>query len=1505
MSIDQRQAPSGVRSTSTTFAAAIVGETTLPIQCAEILLERGHRVAVVVSADPQVARWAARREVPHLLPSDDLAAALGREPFDYLLSVANLRVLGRELLALPRQGAINFHDGPLPRYAGLNAPAWAILNGEAEHGIAWHRMTERVDAGDLLVQRAVAIAPDDTALTLNLKCYEAGIDAFRELVDRLVDGSLAPTAHVLDQATRHGRDQRPPAACVLRWDRPARELASLVRALTAGDYANPLGTPVARLGDELVAVGRLEVLGRSGAPAGTVTGAGDGSLWVAAADADVALRDLADLDGRPIPVAAAIERHGLTPGARLPLLDGEAATALGELHRSLAPHEGFWTERLAALEPLPAPYERPGRGETGRAAVEVPDAVRERLGADGVLAGVLAYLGRLAGMDRFDVGLATEPLAGPLVPFDGLLATPLPARIEIDPTRRLGAARDAVAAALREARERRGFLRDLRRRTPALHHEAVELPVVVGASEPPAGARLAVSVSSDGGRVTWSGAVTAGDLGRMGRQLVAFLADAAERPVGDAEVLEPAERHRVLVEWNATSREHDREQCVHEAFEAQVDRTPEATALVVGEERLTYAELDRRANRLAHHLRARGVGPGERVGVHVERSVELVVGLLGVLKAGAAYVPMDPGFPSRRIEQMVEDARPAAVLRRGELWGSLSSGPEERLSSGVTAEDLAYVMYTSGSTGKPKGVRVRHRNVVSFFAGMDERLVLEPAGVWLAVTSISFDISVLELFWTLARGFQVVLLTDQEPEAVAPAAGSPAVPSVATPEFSLFYFGAGEGPSPDDRYRLLLEGARFADEHGFAAVWTPERHFHAFGGLYPNPAVVGAALATMTRRVGIRAGSCVSPLHSVIRIAEEWAVVDNLSGGRVGVSFASGWQPDDFVLAPANFADRKALMGRQIDMARRLWRGDSIWAPGPLGRDVQVSTLPRPIQPELPVWITSAGSPDTFRVAGEMGCNVLTHLLGQSVAEVAEKVRAYREAWRDAGRGPGSGHVTLMLHSFVGEDDAEVKERVRAPMKEYLRSSVGLIQRAAWSFPAFKRATTDAEGRFALDHLSPEDLDSVLDFSFERYYETSGLLGSPDKCLRLIDELREIGIDEIACLIDFVDDTELVLEHLPMLNAVREAASRRAAPDAAPDARHPVARLIEERGVTHLQCTPSMASMLLASPGCREAMGGLRQLLIGGEAFPAGLARELRESVGGSIVNVYGPTETTIWSTTHELGGEEREGSVPIGRPIANTRCYVLDGELRPVPVGVSGELYVGGEGVTAGYWEREELTGERFVEDPFGMGEGRLYRTGDLARYREDGVLEYQGRGDQQVKLRGYRIELGEVESVLSLHPGVREAAVVVREERLVAYVVAEGEARPGALELREWLGERLPEYMVPAAYESLEEMPRTPNAKIDRRALPEPRGHAASERFLAPRDELEQALADIWERELRVRPIGVQDDFFQLGGHSLVAVQVFNQIERTLGERLPLATLLRAPTIEQLASVLRAMAG
>ncbi|HEX3693503.1 MAG TPA: non-ribosomal peptide synthetase, partial [Solirubrobacteraceae bacterium] len=352
-----------------------------------------------------------------------------------------------------------------------------------------------------------------------------------------------------------------------------------------------------------------------------------------------------------------------------------------------------------------------------------------------------------------------------------------------------------------------------------------------------------------------------------------------------------------------------------------------------------------------------------------------------------------------------------------------------------------------------------------------------------------------------------------------------------------------------------------------------------------------------------------------------------------------------------------------------------------------------------------------------------------------------------------------------------------------------------------------------------------------------------------------------------------------------------------------LAALLDSVQASVMQATPTTWRMLIDSGWSgRAAM----KALCGGEALPVTLADRLLDA-GLELWNMYGPTETTIWSTCARI--LTRGEKLTIGHPIANTTLFILDAQLAPVPFGVEGELWIGGEGLARGYRGRPDLTDERFVAHPFDPTPGaRIYRTGDLARYRKDGAVEFLGRIDHQVKIRGFRIELGEIETVLGRHPGVAEAVVVARGEgadaELAAYVTVgerpEEEAVP-AHELRSYLTQSLPDYMVPATVTALEAFPLTPNGKVDRKALPEPvRERSGAHELIAPRTSLERRLASIWERELDIHPIGVSDNFFDLGVSSIVAATLFAAIEHDLGDSLPLGAIFRAPTIERLARLI-----
>jgi len=614
--------------------------------------------------------------------------------------------------------------------------------------------------------------------------------------------------------------------------------------------------------------------------------------------------------------------------------------------------------------------------------------------------------------------------------------------------------------------------------------------------------------------------------------LLEAIAAGAEQRIADLPLLTAGEE-KWLVEWNETERAYPQGHCIHQLFEAQTRRTPDAIAVIFEDQRLTYGELNERATRLAHHLQGLGVGPEVLVGLMMERSIEMLIGLLGILKAGGAFVPLDPAYPRERLALMLDDARlrvivinkifqetfPARELKLVCLdsdWETIARASPAHVSSEVRSDNLAYVLYTSGSTGKPKGVQVPHSALVNFLTSMREQPGLPADSLLLAVTSLSFDIALLELLLPLIVGARVE----------------------------------------------LISSARTAD-----AAW--------------------------------------------------------------------------------------------------------------------------------------------------------------------------------------------------------IRERIR------------------------------------------------------------------------------------------------------------------------------------QSGATAMQATPVTWQMLVEAAG--EELSGLKALC-GGEALSRELANRLLGR-GAVLWNLYGPTETTIWSTIYKV--EKDHGSVSIGRPIANTQIYVLDEYLNCVPVGVTGELYIGGVGVARGYVGRAAETSEKFIPDPFSEAAGmRLYRTGDLARYWPDGNLEFLGRMDQQVKIRGHRIELGEIEAALGSYPGVQGVVVLAREEetgskRLVAYVVSHEEQAPTVSELGKYLKQKLPEYMMPSAFMLLDELPLTPNGKIDRKALPAPeQGRPElAELYVAPQTAVEEIVGGIWAEVLQVEQVGVHDNFFELGGHSLLATQVISRVREAFGVEVALRQLFERPTVAGLA--------
>ncbi len=1465
----------------------LTGSESLLIHCGEAVRGRGHELVCVVSREPAVVAWAHGCGVVTHSDYEPLFTHPGG--FDYLLSVGNLELVPPPVLALAQLGAFNFHDGPLPRYAGLHAPVWALWHEETRHGICWHRMERTIDAGAIVVHRDFDIAQRSTAFTLSGACYGAAIASFPELLGAMEDGRAEGRPQDLHQRTWFGKYKRPEGAGTLRFDLPAARVLARARALDFGPIENPLGLPKLWTGQRFVIVGAAVEGPATTAPAGTVSVAGD-RIEIATAHGSVWLSSLQTGLG---PITADEVARELGP--RAPLIADEQALRWQTLAQEAAPSEPFWRRRLGELVPPESlsahPIGTPHPLSTARQQVSPPHTSLPPQRA--VALTFLAFLARRTARNRLDVAIATA--RGPLfLPYR-------PLRVSVDPDAPISAALEGIGVEWEEAMAHGPLAVDLCARTPSLDPQVIALlhRVVLHLDAEPSGAdvcpgELAVHIWPDGDGVTWYLThKNSGELEALISQFATFVAASQAEPALPLRSLTilTEDARRQLHDWATGPSAPVPTTPIHGLIGNWAQHHAGNVAVDDGDTVLTYEELVDRSGALAAALQGEGVGPDVRVGVHLHRTTDLVVAVVAILRAGGAFLPLDPAYPAARIAFMLEDSGCDVIVTSAALRAHVPTHlrtvlVESSFDPAVTDHasaptDLAYQMYTSGSTGQPKGVLVEHRNLSNFLVAMDERVPGPYTdGAWLAVTSLNFDICILELLWTLSRGFRVLLHSD-----TADGRGAAVRRAV---DFSLMFFASDEGASDDaaDKYKLLLASAKFGDSHGFAAVWTPERHFHAFGGLYPNPSVTSAAIAAVTERIQIRAGSVVAPLHSPIRIAEEWALVDNLSGGRVGVSFASGWQPQDFVLAPENFADRKAKMFTTMDTVQRLWRGEAVEFATADGT-AEIRTLPRPVQPELPTWITAAGNPATFAAAGRAGANVLTHLLGQSVRELAEKVGVYRAAWADAGHS-GRGVVTLMLHTFVGESDDEVRDQVREAMKAYLGSAMDLIARAAWSFPTFRHAA-DRAGRTpgeTLDAkaLSPDEREALLEGSFARYFETSGLFGAPATCLRMVERVCGAGVDEIACLLDYGLPTAEVLDGLTRLDAVRRAAQAPARPVRS------VASRIREGRVTHLQCTPSQMTLLLADPETEPALRTLRALLLGGEALPPGLAERLAP-LPADVLNMYGPTETTIWSATAPVHGP----AVSLGQPIANTSLRVEDAWGNLVPIGAAGELLIGGHGVVRGYHHRDAETARRFVV----RGDARFYVTGDQVRWERDGRLSFLGRVDNQIKWLGHRIEPGEIEAHIARLDGVEEAVVTVTDGspgRLVAYArTTNSGVTAGAL--LNALRAQLPAHLVPSTIVLVDELPRTANGKLDRRHLPAVESRPGEPTGDPPKSEVEIALAAIWRELLDVDSIGLHDNFFDLGGNSLMAVQMHRLIDERTSYPLHLTDLFRFPTVGALA--------
>jgi amino acid adenylation domain-containing protein len=755
------------------FSGFMLGETSLLVRCAEYWLTQGHQIQGICSPDPEVISWAKQKGLGCFTQPAAWLAVLQEHSIDYLFSIVNGWVIPAEALKLPRKAAINFHDSLLPRYAGVHSTTHALRRGEQRHGVTWHEMKAEIDSGDILQQLPVDIVPDDTALSLNLKCYAAAFDAFVQLVQALSENRLKPRKQDLSQRSYYGLWQRPEAACAFNWAEPAEHLDALVRSLSMGNYRNAVGLPKLSFGGQILIPQKAKILDQvSQQPPGTMLALHHGVLQIATSSKDLAVEQLTSVTGESLPIAAWLERCGLSIGARLASPSAEQWQALTTLDALYCRHEPYWTRQLAALTPLDCPLLQDTPGKPTQ--IQCPpscDAIFLTLS-------LVILLARLRQNAQVSFGFSYPALMQAIDGFENYFARHVPFNLQLDMPHTFAQARLAFEQKLLEIQTKGSYLQDLALREPSLKGglDLTELPTIVWLAPEQAAAHDAViGFATHGGRAYWPAAWQP-LLGHFQQLLMAILAypdlPLAQLPLLDAQTIAQ------LQDWNSATMEYPQQQTVVDWFEQQAAQTPDNIALRCESEILSYAELNLKSNQLAHYLFSLSNDNADKLlAICIERSPTMLVSLLAVLKAGAAYVPIDPSYPPARILAMLQDSRAPCLLSQSHLRSrlplaelthtcrlvcideiDLNTQAANNPALAILPKHLAYVIYTSGSTGVPKGVMIEHRALALHLQAILQHYQPTADDKVLQFASLSFDISLEQLFTAWLRGGCVVLV---------------------------------------------------------------------------------------------------------------------------------------------------------------------------------------------------------------------------------------------------------------------------------------------------------------------------------------------------------------------------------------------------------------------------------------------------------------------------------------------------------------------------------------------------------------------------------------------------------------------------------------------------------------------------------------------------------------------------------------------------------------------------
>lgn len=770
------------------LTSCVVGGTSLALQCVRAWVRNGHEVKVVISSDETLCQWAQENKILCFADTQAIAATDSLPKFDYLFSIVNEILLTPAILSLPKIAAINYHDSLLPRYAGVHATSWAILNEEKTHGITWHMIDEGIDTGDILKQTSVDIDPTDTAFTLNMRCYEAAIGAFELLIDELAYGKLNRQPQDPTQRTYFGAHKKLPGNGLFSWEEDAQVIDKYYRAASLGNYKNRLGTLKVTLNNQHFVVRELCVLDtKSNVPPGQVVRIEEEALHISTKSNDIALVKVSDFENQLYEAQAFVERFKITLKTRFSSTDKNTQTSFSDYSTTLSKHESFWVKQIKAVMPVKLPYfEKSAYCDEARAIhTASASAINEASWPRRLIAALVTYIHRIQPEASFTLGYTDEALEKAAAPFGDAVETILPLTLTPQDSQTFEEVLAMIEQTQDSLKTHKSYLRDVPVRRPDINanndynQSTIPCSIIISDENPKHIALdrrqfiLLINPKKNtfslifGSTIKEKSAIEK-QLALMSGHLQTLLASATESPstpISHLRLLTPAEERILIPQPPKLPKNHRIFQPLTALFQEQVDRYPNHIAVEHNQKVLSYAELNDKANQLAGYLQQQGAKPGEYIAICLPRSPECIISMLATLKMGGVYVPIDPEYPEERIRFILEDADIRYVLAsKNPLASALPEATKLLLIEEHTifqqananmlqpvqasGEDLAYIMYTSGSTGQPKGVLVRQQGVTRLVTKQNYVTFTRGDSVT-QIANVSFDGSTFEIWGSL------------------------------------------------------------------------------------------------------------------------------------------------------------------------------------------------------------------------------------------------------------------------------------------------------------------------------------------------------------------------------------------------------------------------------------------------------------------------------------------------------------------------------------------------------------------------------------------------------------------------------------------------------------------------------------------------------------------------------------------------------------------------------------